>query len=219
MKEIDFIPEWYKANQKRRQRYHRQYLLLALLFAIMMGWSFVVGRHVECVRADVRDIQEVFEKGKIKVDEGKLLEADIAVLKAKARVLEMTTPRTDVSAMIGELSYLIRDNIILSRLSIKNEAIEGTEKRTSPSAGASVQIGSSGAKKTGADDFLTQTRTRITLTGIAARPADAAILISQLEQSDYFEQETLVYSKPKKIKEHDVTEFEIYCFVADFKTR
>ena len=217
MKEIDFIPEWYKANQKRRQRYHRQYVLLAVLFAMMMSWSFVVGRHVERVNADVQDVQQLVQKGQSKIDEGVMLEVEIADLKARARVLEMTSPRTNISAMIAELSYLIRDNVILTKLSLKNEPIETGPKKKS--AAAVVQIGTLNAKDSDIDKLLAQTRTKVTLIGIAAQPADAARLISQLEQSDYFEQETLVYSKPKKIREYDVTEFEIRCFVADYKLR
>ncbi len=217
MKEIDFIPEWYKANQKRRQRYHRQYVLLAVLFAMMMGWSFVVGRHVERVDADVQDVQQLVKKGQSKIDEGVLLEVEIADLKAKSRVLEMTSPRTHISAMIAELSNLVRDNVILTKLSLKNEPIETGP--SNKSTGAVVQIGDANTKANEVEKLLVQTRTKVTLTGIAAQPADAAQLISNLEQSGYFEQETLVYSRPKKIREYDVTEFEIRCFVADYKLR
>ena len=65
----------------------------------------------------------------------------------------------------------------------------------------------------------TPLRTKVSLTGIAARPADAALLIARLEQTDYFEQVTLVFSKPQKFKDNDVTEFEIRCFVADYRIR
>nr|MBC8379068.1 hypothetical protein [Planctomycetota bacterium] len=51
MKEIDFIPEWYKASQNRMKRYHRQYILLASLLTIMMAWSFIIGGYIEKVRA------------------------------------------------------------------------------------------------------------------------------------------------------------------------
>lgn len=217
MKEIDFIPEWHKADRKRQKSFRRQYVLLALLFAMLMGWSFVVGQHVERVSADVRDIQGLFEKGKMKIDEGLLLEVEIADLKSKTRVLESLSPRTNVSAVIAELSWLVREDVILSKLSFKNEVIAEGAKSKSTGAAAVVQIGASGQKTSDADQLLRPMRTRMTLTGIAAEPGDAARLISQLEQSAYFEQETLVYSKPKEIRDNDVTEFEITCVVADYK--
>ena len=58
---------------------------------------------------------------------------------------------------------------------------------------------------------------KVVLTGIAARPADAALLIARLEKTEYFDHVLLVYSKPKKVKDKDVTEFEIRCFVADYQ--
>ena len=217
MKEIDFIPEWYKASQNRMKRYHRQYILLASLLAIMMTWSFIIGGYIEKVRADVEGVQAVFEKGKEKVDEGLRLEFEIAWLNRQEKVLEAVTPRTALSCVIGELSYLIRDDIILSKVVMRNEAIQTSSSKQSAPTGSVVQIGSTSGGKDAGSFSLDPTRTKVILTGVAARPADAAMLISRLEQSDYFEQETLVYSKPKKIKEHDVTEFEIQCFVADYK--
>lgn len=217
MKEIDFIPEWYKASQNRMKRYHRQYILLASLLTIMMAWSFIIGGYIEKVRADVEGVQAVFEKGKTKVDEGLQLEFEIAWLKRQQETLEAVTPRTALSCVIGELSYLIRGDIVLSKVVLQNEAIQTSSSKQSASTGSVVKIGSTTGQKDAASLSLEPSRTKVRLTGIAARPADAAMLISRLEQSDYFEQETLVYSKPKKIKEHDVTEFEIQFFVADYK--
>ncbi len=217
MKELDFIPEWYTANQNRRKRYHRQYVLLASLLAVMLFWSFVVGRYVERVGADVENIQKGFEKGKMKISESLLLEAEIVSLKHRSDILEAVTPRTKISCVVAELSYLIREDVILSKLSLKDEVIEAAQKKKSASTGAVVQVGQRTEKMDLNSLCLSPSRTKVVFTGIAAQPADAAKLIFRLEQSDYFEQESLVYSRPKKIKEHDVTEFEIQCFVADYK--
>ena len=217
MKDIDFIPEWYKANQNRKRRYHRQYILLASLLAVMMGWSFFVGQYIERVRADVEDAQTVFEKGKAKVDEGIRLQSEIASLQHEIHILDATTPRTHVSAVIAELSFLIRDNIILSRLSFSDEEIELDNEQPSTPAGVVVQVGSFSRGNKTSEVSLEPKRTKVILTGIAGRPADAATLISRLEQSDYFREVLPVYTKAKKVKEFDVTEFEIRCFVADYK--
>ncbi|MBL7214460.1 MAG: PilN domain-containing protein [Phycisphaerae bacterium] len=216
MKEIDFIPEWHKANQNRKKRYHRQYLLLASLLVTMMVWSFVVGQYVKQVRAEVEDIQSVFEKGKLKVNQGMLLESEIASLQHQLQILEATTPRTNISAIIAELSWLIRDNIVLSKLSLKDETIELSEEQDLMPAGI-VRIGSSSRGNEASEVSLIPTRTRVILTGIAAKGSDAATLISRLEESEYFEQVSPVYTKAKKVKDYDVTEFEIRMFVADYK--
>lgn len=218
MKEIDFIPEWYKANRNRKRRYHRQYILLGSLLAIMMTWSFVVGQYVEQVRADVEGVQSIFERGKEKMQQGMLLESEIALLQHQARILEATAPRTDVSAMIAELTWLVRDSIVLSKLTLKNEAIDAGANQGSTPAGL-VQIGGASRGRGSSDLSLTPTRTRVTLTGVALKGADAAALIARLEESAYFDHVAPVYSKAVKIKDHDVTEFEIRCYVADYKIK
>jgi hypothetical protein len=215
MKEIDFIPEWYKANRNRKKSYHRQYVLLGTLMAMMMIWSFVIGQYVEQVRADVEDIQSVFERGKMTIEQGMVLEAEIAMLQQQARILDATAPRTDMSSVIAELTWLIRGSVVLSKLSMINEVIEPKQADRLTSTGV-VRIGASSGGNGAAEMSLSPTRTRVTLTGVALTGADAAALISALEESAYFEQVTPVFTKAVKVKDCDVTEFEIRMYVADY---
>jgi len=215
MKEIDFIPEWYKADQVRKRRYARQYTIIAVTFAVMMVWSFVVGGHVKHVSADVEGIQAAFDKGRDKVYQTQLLQSEIAEMKQKADVFDTITSRTKTTAILGELAYLVQENIVLNRLSLTNEPIEEFKKET-PVSGAVVQIG---ASKEPQNTVVPETpsRVKVTISGIAARPADAAALIAALEQADYFQQVALIFSRPKEFMKKDVTEFEICCYVADYR--
>lgn len=215
MNEIDFIPEWYKADQVRKRRYARQYTIIAAIFATMMVWSFVVGHHVKSVSAEVEGIQAAFAKGKDRVQQTLKLESEIEAMKQKAALLEKITSRTKMTAILGELSYLVEENIILSKLSLTHEPIEGFKKESSVS-GAVVQIGDSKPQQNPVIPAV-PSRVKVILTGIAATPADAASLIARLEQAEYFEEVALVFSRPKKIADKNVTEFEIRCFVADYQ--
>jgi hypothetical protein len=214
MKEIDFIPEWYKANQNRKRRYHRQYMMLGGLLVIMMIWSFIIGHHVNQVHADVEAMQSMYEKGHLKVDEAMILESEIALLQQQAVLLEDASPRTNTSAVLAELSWLVRDSIVLSKVSLKNETIEQAEEKSSEPTGI-VQVGAPSKDKDTVR--LRPTRTKVTLTGVAAKGADAADLIARLEESDYFEQVSPVYTRGKTIKNCDVIEFEISAYIADYK--
>lgn len=216
MKEIDFIPEWYKANQNRRRSYHRQYILLAILFAMMVIWSFVIGQQVERVRADVKDIQAMFDRGEQKVSEGMQLESETASLQRQMSILDAVTPRTKMSPIVAELSWVIGDDIVLSRLSLKYETIQSAQTKDAASAGI-VRIGSSAQPKNTSGVIPEPECLRITLTGIAAKGEDAAMLISRLEESRYFEQVSPVFTRAKKVKNCEVTEFEIRCYLADYK--
>ena len=217
MNEIDFIPQWYKAGRERKQRYIRQYTLMATLFTLMLGWGFVINGHVSHVSAEVQEIQTAFEKGRIRSEQATDLKTRIAEMKEKAGLLDKIESRTPMTAILGELSCLIGENVILSNLSLQNERIGDPGKKGALASAAVVRAG--GSQKDDQDDVVpaSPSHCKVVLTGIAARPADAAMLIARLEQTAYFDGVFLVYSKPKKVKDKDVTEFEIRCFVADYQ--
>lgn len=215
MKEIDFIPEWYKADQVRKRRYVRQYTIIAIIFAVMIVWSFIVGRHVNRVSGEVEGVKTAFEKCRDKVHQAQVIQNEIAEMKQKVDMLDAITSRTNTTAILGELAYLVGENIILNRLSLTNEPVEELETEP-PVSAAVVQV--RGPKER--QDVLAQQkplRVKVILSGIAARPADAAALIAALEQADYFQQVVLIYSRPQEFMDNDVTEFEISCYVADYR--
>ncbi|MHC5101558.1 MAG: PilN domain-containing protein [Planctomycetota bacterium] len=217
MNEIDFIPQWYKAGRERKQRYIRQYTLMATLFTLMLGWGFVINGHVSHVKAEVQEIQTAFEKGRARSEQATDLQTRIAEMKDKKGLLDKIESRTQMTAILGEISYLIGKNVILSTLSLQNELIGDPGKKNAFASGAVVQVG--GSQQDDQDDVVpaSPSHYKVVLTGIAARPADAALLIARLEETEYFDGVFLVYSKPKKVKDEDVTEFEIRCFVADYQ--
>lgn len=217
MKEIDFIPQWYKAGRERRRRHIRQYALMAVMFTLMVSWGFVINGHVSHVSAEVEEIQTAFEKARIRSEQAVDLKSQVAKMREKTTLLDKIEPRTKITAILGELSYLIGENVILSQLSLQNELIQNPEKKQAMTSAVVVQGG--GSQKNDQDNVVPvlPSRCKVVLTGIAARPADAARLIARLEQTEYFDHVLPVFSKAKKIKDKDVTEFEIRCFVADYQ--
>lgn len=217
MKEIDFIPEWYKAGRSRKRRYVHQCTWMGVLFMVMVTWSFIMGRHVEYVRAEVDSIQGVLEQGQVRVEQSLELERQVADIKEKLQMLSSVAPRTPVSALIGEVSYLAGGNVILNRLLFENEPLpENRPQGTMPST-AVVQTAGSEKKDKASSMPNAVSRMKVVMTGIAAMPSDAAALISALEQTDYFEQVAPVFTRAKKVKDLNVTEFEIRCYVADYR--
>ena len=214
MKEIDFIPEWYRANQVRKRRYARQYAIMTVVFVGMMVWSLIVGRHVKSVSAEVQEIQTAFAKGSSRVQQTQQLKSEIAVMQQKTAILDKITSRTPITAVLGELSCWVRENIVLNKLSLTYEPITELKKEASASA-IVVQLRDSKRRQ---DDVIPDTplRLKVTLAGIAAKPADAAALITGLEEAEYFQEVALVFSRPKSIMDENVTEFEIRCYVADY---
>lgn len=217
MREIDFIPEWYRAGRERKRRYVRQYALMATMFVLMVGWAFVINGHVSHVKAEVEEIQTAFEKSRMRSEQTVGFQARISEMQEKKTMLDKIESRTEITAILGELSYLLGDNVILSRLSLQNELIQNTAKKGTPASVAAVYV--TGSKKDDSDGVVpaAPSHCKVVLSGIAARPADAARLIARLEESAYFDAVSPVFSKAKKVKGQDVTEFEIRCFVADYR--
>ena len=182
----------------------------------MMLWSFIVGNHVDRVAAEVQQIQTALNKTADRAEQVVMLENEITAMQEKAVLLDRISPRTRLTAVLGEIASLMREDIMLSKLFFKYEPIENQDKKgTSPSK-AVVQVGKI-KKDQPAVAPQTHTRLKVILTGIAAQQSDAATLIARLEETPYFENVALVFSKPKTVHDHDVTEFEIQCYVADYK--
>jgi hypothetical protein len=145
-----------------------------------------------------------------------LLENEITSMKEKTALLDDISSRTDLTAILGEIAFLMREDIILSKLSIKNEPIENSNDKGPSKKIAVVQVGKKNKDQTAVAP-QSPSRLKVVLTGIAAQPADAADLIARLEETPYFEHVVLVFSKPKTVRRQDVTEFEIQCYVADYR--
>lgn len=217
MKEIDFIPDWYKADCRRRRRYVRQYMLIAILFAVTMLWSFMMGQYISKASAQVQEVETAILSRTQWIDQATELEQEIARMQSNSTLLEDISPRTQISAMIGELSYLIRENIVLGELSISKDPLQTDGPKEKVTSSAVVQVGpvKETSKKT--EIVGSPSRLKVIISGIAAQQADAAGLISRMELSPYFEDVDLVFSRPQKIKDNDVAEFEIRCYVADYQ--
>ena len=53
MKEIDFLPEWYKSGRRRQMSYRTQYAALACIFVVMLVWNFLTARSVSQAKAEL----------------------------------------------------------------------------------------------------------------------------------------------------------------------
>lgn len=215
MNNLDFIPDWYRADQRRKRRYHRMYALLGLLLLVLVGLNVVIGRHVSRVSAEVATVQAVIDAARQRVDEAAGLQNEIMEIDRKTAELKAVAPRTRTSAVMAELSHITADNIVLSKLQFRTEPVDKGAVKQTQASGAVVRTEQAAAQTQ--QPMPEPVRTKVILNGIAAMPSDAASMIYRLEQSAYFEQVVPVYTRAKKIKDRSVTEFEIQCYVADYR--
>jgi len=216
MKEIDFLPQWYRADRQRKQCRCRHYVLFGLIVAMVAGWSFMVGRSVSRLQAETRQMESTLVEGQKTIQQALEMEMEIERLGRQAEILAALTPRTAISAVLGELSHRINENIIFGRVVWAQEPLGDTKT----SAASVVRIGAAKSQSPSPAPLPEGPQcTRLTLTGVAAGGAEVASLIDRLETSDYFKNVSPGFSRAKKIGDKEVSEFEITCRVADFEVQ
>jgi len=211
MKEIDFIPEWYRTGRRRRVSYHRQYTMISCLFIALVAWSYSAGGFLTAAKGSVEGTRSLLEASEPFAREYAALKEEIRVLEETAQVLERIRVRTPLDAILAELSYLISERVILSRLEIVSEPLR---QETGKGREAVVL-----AKRPEGDDAVlpaADTHTKLIMVGIAADAGDAAALIAALEQSNFFSRIIPGYSRSKDVRGHRATEFQITAHVADY---
>jgi len=191
MNDVDFLPQWYKENTRRRQGVQRQYIVLAALFLVMIVWNSVALRSIKRVSAEValsephqRQAEHVsFERQELM---NRLEQIEESILS-----LERLDSRVDVAAVLAELSVLIDRGVVLGRVAFLSIPY-------SREAGAWTRV----QAETDLSDPEALTRQLagwaqigISLQGIAPKAGHVAELIRALEASSYFSQVHLKYSR------------------------
>jgi len=213
MKELDFLPQWYRADRSRRQRRRRYCVLFGVIAGLVCFWSFIAGQTVGGLKAQTQEMAATLEQGQQVIQTAMEMDEQIARLSRQAEMLASLTPRTTVSAALGELSALACENVVFSRVTLTLEPIAEAVK---PAAESGVVRLSAARTDTDSPLPAVPQRMRITLTGIAAGGAEVARLIERLEGSAYFENVAPSFSRAKKINDRVATEFEMTCTIADY---
>jgi len=223
MKEIDFLPEWYRSGRRRQISYRTQYIALGGIFVVMMTWNLITGGSISKAAAELsRQKSQETEAERI-TRQAASIKQQIAELEKKAKVIDRIDSRIDVSSVLAELSFLVGERIVLSRLELSAERFAS---RPAGRAGGALPVraggGGSSLKK---GTWLGDVRFRVVINGIAVNGGDVAELICKLEDSAYFSQVILSFSRNTTVRtqerpadgEFRVTEFEMNCYLANYE--
>lgn len=208
MKEIDFLPEWHKQARRRRIRYRAQYGLILSVFVIMCCWSFFNAKSVSNAQA-ITARQKLSPSQMQALEECAHYKTDLASFAGQAAVLSKFDSKINLACILAELSYLIDSKIILTQLDIQAEPINDSAQSSSGS-------GLTRVNKTAApqDGYF---RSKVIMRGMACEAGNVAAFICKLEQSPYFCRIMPGFSRTGKVKELQVSEFEISCYIANYK--
>ena len=186
MKEIDFLPEWYKSGQRRQVSYRTQYIALGGVLVVMVVWNFIATHSISKVRAQFAQMatrQTQAEGLSIKLAE---LKSELRGLQEKTESIEEIDSKIDIADVLAEMSFLIDERIVLNKIVFDAEKIED-KRRAKPSPRAGTVVRAVRTKLNKKRNLpLGDVRFRVVINGVAANAGEVAALICRLEDSPYF---------------------------------
>ena len=243
MKEIDFLPEWYKSGKRREVSYRTQYIALGGVFVVMVVWNFITTQSISKARAQFvqMETKQVEAEGlSIKLEE---LKGEFKGLQEKKETIEQIDSKIDVANVLAELSFLIDEKIVLKNVEFIAEKFKDSQQESQSPRVTNVVSAVRTTLNEKQDLPLGDVRFRIVISGVAADGGNVAALICKLEDSPYFCQVVPSFSrnavintsgKPylnSKTKDDNtnrsvqknegdgqiqVSEFEINCYLANY---
>ena len=238
MKEIDFLPEWYKSGKRKNASYRIQCVILGGIFTIMMVWNFFAAGSVSRAEAELTRIAAGNAEAQAATREFAKLKNRLGKLQKEAATIEKIDSRINLASVLAELSFLVDRRIVLGRVELTAEKFTDTLSGKGPKrSGALVRAVRTRSNEKAALP-LGDVRFKVVIGGVAADAGDVAALICKLEDSPYFFQVVPLFSRntriqPKtKLSERSsdlqrgpnaiaedirVSEFEISCYLANYR--
>jgi hypothetical protein len=213
MKEIDFLPQWYRDKRRSQSRYRIQYLGLGCLAIVMVAWTISMIHTISTARSQVAAARTGSAAGAANMEyQGMKVEFD--KLHGQNALLSTIDQHLKTSAVMAEFSLLAGDNVKLSRLGIDAEKFKQKEPAAQLPANSIRAVRDVMTDKSG--PWEGDIRFKVTIVGIAADATCVAELIGRLERSPWFTAVTPSYCKNGTVGERTVSEFEITCFINNY---
>lgn len=238
MKEIDFLPEWYKSHKRRSASYRVQCVVVGGIFAIMMVWNYFAASSISRAEAEIARLAGGNAGAQGATLRYSQLKAQIGGLQKQAATIENIDSRINVAGVLAELSFLIARPTVLSRVELTAEKFtDGVSSGGSKRGGGLVKAVRTKSSEAAALP-LVDVRFKVVIGGVAPGSSDVAALICRLEDSPYFFNVVPSYSRNTVIRpvggpagrSSDVksgdgkaaadiraSEFEISCYLANYR--
>jgi hypothetical protein len=189
----------------------------------MLVWNFLTARSVSQARAELAQERSRHAEAEGASREFEKAKKAVVELQNKANTIRQIDSRIDVAGVLGELSFLIDEKIVLRSVMFSAERF-GHNQREKSETGNAVRVvgGGRGRRKA---PLLGDVRFRVVLSGVASEASDVAELICKLEDSSYFCQVIPSFSRNTEVKCGTVranknlraSEFEISCYLANYR--
>jgi hypothetical protein len=223
MKEIDFLPTWYKSGRQRQISYRTQYVGLCGIFVAMMVWNFVATHSLSKAAAELARAELRSASAESAAQEFARVKSEAAHLQEKARTIEEIDSKINVANVLAEISFLADRRIVLSKVEFIAEKFGGKQEEKS-NGSSTVRV--AGDNVSGKELLpLGDVRFKVLINGLASDAGDVAALICKLEDSPYFCQVIPLFTRNKEMKtatgaggeKFQASEFEISCNLANYR--
>ncbi|NIA16940.1 MAG: hypothetical protein GWO86_01200 [Planctomycetes bacterium] len=215
MKEFDFLPEWYRQKNRKKTHYREQYTAIISLVVIMLTWSFFSFNNVMRVEAQCEALENAQTARAQSSQEFDSIEKEMGILRNKADILKSVDSKISIANVFAEMSFLLDGPVVLNKIEIKKERCvvdPGDTKRA-----ATVRVAAGASSNNGKTEKKEIYRFRMTITGVASDATEVAQLLRKLERSPYFCQVVPNFSRNRIVQKRQVSEFEIYCYIANYR--
>ena len=238
MKEIDFLPEWYKSNKRRTASYRTQCVVLGGVFAIMMVWNYFAAGSVSRAEAEISRIVAGNAGTQDATGKFNQLKGRIGKVQKMAATIDEIDSRIDVASVLAELSFLVTRPTVLSKVELTAEKFTDSMSGKGSKQGVRLVRAVRGGSNAQAALPLGDVKFKVLINGVAPDASDVAALICKLEDSPYFFQVVPLFSRNKQMTggidrrrrssdieaiggesavDIKVSEFEISCYLANYR--
>jgi hypothetical protein len=234
MKEIDFLPKWYKKGRQRQISYRTQYIALGGIFVVMVVWNFVASHSISKAKAELVNAESKQAKAESVSQEFAKIKNEVKRFQKKVNILAEIDSRIDVASVLAEMSFLIDEKIVLNKVELKAERF-GDGRKASPKSISAVRV-AQGRLDSKAAPLPGPCRFKVVINGVASDSSNVGDLICRLEDSQYFCQVYPSFSRNKNVtaasavvsrpvskkgagragENYQVSEFEIVCYLANY---
>jgi hypothetical protein len=165
---------------------------------VMVLWNFITARSISKAQAQFVNMEARQAQAENLSTQLQQLKDKLDVIQEKAQIIEKIDSKINIANVLAEMSFLIDETIILSKVEFIAEKFP--DKHQDGKVPGSTVLRAVQATRNDKHKMpLGDVRFKILIKGVAVNAGDVAALILKLEDSPYFCQVVLSYSKNTEV--------------------